>query len=217
MRRPLTVANNISGPAPGNGACSLLNIVQAKPFERSDRSSPTRACSIGVSGKPFQNVSVKARVHLPLSEQRGAQAVEFALMLPFMILIIFAVLDFGFLAYDKMIITNASREAVRKSVVLTGSAWSTAAISQTACNYMKNTLISTATGTRKSDCSGGAAVDPVITVTPSTTPAFGEPVTVSISYSVKGFTLGTWYLLGTGPNTVGSAITLNSTTAMNHE
>ena len=217
MRRSSTVANNISGSAPSNGAYALLNIVQSESFEYFGRSSKTKACSICVRTRSFRNASVHVRQHLRLSKQRGAQAVEFALMLPFMILIIFAVLDFGFLAYDKMIITNASREAVRKSVVLTGSAWSTAAISQTACNYMKNTLISTATGTRKSDCSGGAAVDPVITVTPSNTPAFGDPVTVSISYSVQGFTLGSWYLLGTGPNTVGSAITLNSTTAMNHE
>ena len=43
-------------------------------------------------------------------KQKGAQAVEFALVLPFFILILFLVLDFGMLVYNKAIITNASRE-----------------------------------------------------------------------------------------------------------
>lgn len=147
--------------------------------------------------------------------QKGAQAVEFALVLPFMILIMFAVLDFGILVYNKAIITNASREATRRGIILSAVAWNPALIKQVACNYAKNSLITVSSGTRNDTCTGTA--DPTIVVTPAAAPAFGTPVNVNISYAVKGFSLGTWWSLGTGPTTIGSAITLTASTQMNHE
>lgn len=152
---------------------------------------------------------------MKLHRQRGAQAVEFALALPFLILILFAVLDFGIIAYDKAILTNATREAARKGVILTAATWDASAIKQTACNYARSALITVSTGTRAADCTGTA--DPVITVSPATAPAFGDPITVSISFPVQGFSLGTWWSLGSGANTVGSALTLTSSTQMAHE
>lgn len=148
-------------------------------------------------------------------KQKGAQAVEFALALPFFILILFAVLDFGLLVYNKAIITNASREAARRGIVLSAAAWNAANIKQVACNYAKSAVITVSTATRAADCSGAA--DPVITVTPAATPAFNTPVVVTVSYAVRGFSLGTWWSLGTGTTSIGSAITLVSSTEMNHE
>lgn len=150
------------------------------------------------------------------NRQQGAQAVEFALVLPFLILIIFAVLDFGILVYNKAIITNASREGVRRGVVLTGANWATtsAAISTAACNYARTALITVSAGTRTATCTGTA--DPIISVTPAVAPAFNEPITVTITYQVRGFSLGTWWGLGTGTS-VGSPITLVATTQMNRE
>jgi Flp pilus assembly protein TadG len=148
------------------------------------------------------------------TKQTGAQAIEFALVLPFLILIIFAVLDFGILVYNKAIITNASREAVRHGVILTGAAWNPASVAQRACNYASSALITVSTGTRTATCTGTA--DPVINVTPIAAPAFNDPVTVTVSYQVRGFSLGTWWGLGTGTS-VGSPITLTASTQMNHE
>lgn len=149
--------------------------------------------------------------------QRGSQAVEFALVLPFMILVIFAVLDFFFIVYDKAVITNASREAVRRGIILSASAWDPSAIKQVACNYARGMLVSAGAKNTASDCSG--ANDPVVTVSPgaSSPPAFNTPVTVTVSYTVRGFSLGTWWNLGTGPSSVGSPFTLTATTQMNHE
>ena len=158
--------------------------------------------------------------------QKGAQAVEFALVLPFVILIMFAVLDFGILVYDKAIITNASREAARRGVILSGATWDAAAIKTVACNFAKSSLITVSSGTRNTSCTGTA--DPVINIysgatancpapTGASTPAFRDPVAVTISYAVKGFSLGTWWSLGTGTTAIGSAITLTSCTQMNHE
>ena len=158
-------------------------------------------------------------------KQKGAQAVEFALVLPFFILILFAVLDFGILVYNKAIITNASREGARSGVVLSAATWSPAAVRQTACNYARNTLITVRSGTTTTACTG--TKDPVITVysgpsatcpSPSgaTAPDFGVPVALTISYPFSGFSLGSWWSLGTGTS-VGSSIKLTACTQMVHE
>ncbi|MGZ5181061.1 MAG: TadE/TadG family type IV pilus assembly protein [Ramlibacter sp.] len=148
-------------------------------------------------------------------QQSGSQAVEFALVLPFMILIIFAVLDFAFLAYNKAVITNASREGARRASVLTTATWSTATVAQVACNYARNALIHVGTGTSTTTCSGTA--DPVISVTPASTPTFASPITVTVQYTSTGFSMGSWFNLGTGPSHIGSPITLTATTQMLHE
>jgi Flp pilus assembly protein TadG len=152
-----------------------------------------------------------------IATQRGSQAVEFALVLPFMIVIIYAVLDFFFLAYNKAVITNASREAVRRAIILSASAWDPAAIKQVACNYVRNTVISVGAGGTAADCSG--STDPVIAVSPdaSSPPTFNTPVTVTVNYTVRGFSLGTWWNLGTGPSYIGAPLTLTASTQMNHE
>ncbi|MES2977142.1 MAG: TadE/TadG family type IV pilus assembly protein [Pseudomonadota bacterium] len=160
------------------------------------------------------------------NSQTGAQAVEFALVLPFLILIIFAVFDFGILVYNKAIITNASREGARQGIVLSAATWNPDTIKQAACNYAKSAVITVSNGTKTATCSGTA--DPVINVysgstancpAPSgaATPAFGDPVALTVSYSVSGFTLGSLYSLGTDANSIGSAIALTACTQMVHE
>lgn len=48
--------------------------------------------------------------------QRGAAAVELALVLPVLLLVIGGVVDFGRALYTKVIITNAAREGARAAV-----------------------------------------------------------------------------------------------------
>ena len=148
--------------------------------------------------------------------QKGAQVVEFALVLPFMILVIFTVLDFAFLAYNKAVITNASREAARRGITLSAatSTWNND-VRQVACNYARGALITVGAGTSTAGCTG--SVDPTITVSPASAPAFNEPVTVTVSYTVRGFSMGTWWNLGVGPNSVGAPVVLTAQTVMNHE
>jgi len=50
--------------------------------------------------------------------QRGGSMVEFALILPLLIIILFGIIEFGIIMYDKAIVTNASREGARAGVVL---------------------------------------------------------------------------------------------------
>ena len=51
--------------------------------------------------------------------QKGAALVEFALVLPMLLLILFGIIEFSILLYDKAVITNASREAARAGIVYT--------------------------------------------------------------------------------------------------
>jgi hypothetical protein len=52
-----------------------------------------------------------------LKEQKGASLVEFAIILSLLITIIFGIIEFGLLLYDKGIITHAAREGARVGVV----------------------------------------------------------------------------------------------------
>lgn len=52
------------------------------------------------------------------NNQSGAAAVEFALILPVMLLFIFGIIEFGLFLYDKQVLTNACREGARVGVVV---------------------------------------------------------------------------------------------------
>jgi Flp pilus assembly protein TadG len=49
-------------------------------------------------------------------DDRGATIVEFAIVLPVLLLLIFGTIEFGLLIYNKQILTNASREGARAGV-----------------------------------------------------------------------------------------------------
>lgn len=49
--------------------------------------------------------------------QKGASAVEFAIVLPLLIVLVFGIIEFSVALYDKAMITNASREGARAGIV----------------------------------------------------------------------------------------------------
>lgn len=52
-----------------------------------------------------------------LKDSKGTSAVEFALVLPILVLIVFGIIEFSLVLYDKAMITNASREGARAGIV----------------------------------------------------------------------------------------------------
>ena len=52
-----------------------------------------------------------------IKNQRGVAAVEFALILVPLVMLVFGTIEFGTILYDKAVITNASREGARSGVV----------------------------------------------------------------------------------------------------
>ncbi|MHA1221536.1 MAG: TadE/TadG family type IV pilus assembly protein [Candidatus Heimdallarchaeota archaeon] len=75
-------------------------------------------------------------------DQNGATAVEFALILPLLILLIFGIIEFGLLLYDQQILTNACREGARAGVVIRSpSRLSNPEIQTVVKNYAKKYLV----------------------------------------------------------------------------
>jgi Flp pilus assembly protein TadG len=59
---------------------------------------------------------VKSKDHL-CQDMRGAAALEFAIVLPLILLLLFGLIEFGLILYNKQVVTNASREGVRYAIV----------------------------------------------------------------------------------------------------
>jgi Flp pilus assembly protein TadG len=140
-------------------------------------------------------------MRLGQSSQRGVAAVEFALLLPIFLLVVFAIAEFSILFYDKAVITNASREAARAGVVLKSPKPTVAQIQQVALNYAQTYLITF----------GGTSTTPTVTVPSGAGGNFGTPLTVTVSYTYNPLGLGPLLSPITGP------IVLTATTVMSNE
>jgi hypothetical protein len=62
-----------------------------------------------------------SRTKQGMRAEHGAVAVEFAIILPVLLLLVFGIIDFGHAWYMKQIIINASREGARYGTRYTGS------------------------------------------------------------------------------------------------
>lgn len=54
---------------------------------------------------------------MKIQSEKGASAVEFALILPLLVLLVFGIIEFSVMLFDKAVITNASREGARHGIV----------------------------------------------------------------------------------------------------
>ncbi|EIP84996.1 hypothetical protein A33K_18267 [Burkholderia humptydooensis MSMB43] len=127
-------------------------------------------------------------------------ALEFVLVFPFFMLVLFGIVDVSLLLCDKAIITNASREAARAGVVACVPPMTASAISQVALNYAQNNLVT-----------GGTATTPVVAVDQSAGTTSGSPLKVTVTYTYQGLVLGSALSSLTGP------VTLTAITVMNYE
>ncbi len=75
-------------------------------------------------------------------KQRGAAAIEFALVLPLYLLAIDGVMEFSLVLYDQAIVLNAAREAVRAGIVVSDPKLVDAAIAAVAQSYAASYLVS---------------------------------------------------------------------------
>jgi Flp pilus assembly protein TadG len=110
--------------------------------------------------------------------QRGAAAVEFALVLPLLLALVLGVVDLGLAVYTQSVLSNASREGARAGVVLALMRPSSQAISAVVQTYLSNSLGSvnkfgTLTFTPPSPCVDANGI-----------------LTVQMTYSFKGFAMG---------------------------
>ncbi|MHA7679429.1 TadE/TadG family type IV pilus assembly protein [Cupriavidus sp. PET2-C1] len=129
------------------------------------------------------------------SSMSGAAGVEFALVFPLLLLVVFGTIEFGTALYDRAIITNASREAARAGVMLQTTPMTTSAIRTVALNYSQNNLVNF-----------GTATTPTVTVTNlDGNTNTGSRLQVLVSYTFNGLLLGPLLAPLNGPLQINAA------------
>jgi Flp pilus assembly protein TadG len=102
-----------------------------------------------------------------LKREDGAALVEFALLLPLLMMILFGIIEFGLVLYNQEVITNASREGARYGIVI-GSPRPTAGQIQGVVNtYLTNAGLDSGNATVSVAGAQGAS---------------GSDLTVSVAY-----------------------------------
>lgn len=135
-----------------------------------------------------------------LKKQKGVVGLEFALVLPLLLLVVFGIVEFSLALYDKAIISNAAREGARAGIVLTSPRPTTTDITNVVTNYTSSYLITFAADNPT----------PSISVT-NAGGSFGSALSVKVSYTFTGLLLGPLLNPLTGP------INLSSTATMSNE
>jgi Flp pilus assembly protein TadG len=112
---------------------------------------------------------------LNIEGQRGAAAIEFAIVLSVLIVLLFGIIEFSILLYDKAVITNASREGARAGIVFSnGSCLDQAQIAAVVNTYCANNLITF----------DGATTGPITQTNPADgSGVTGNPLTVTVTYN----------------------------------
>lgn len=145
-----------------------------------------------------------------IKNEKGGSLIEFAIISPLLFVILFGIIEFGILLYDKAMITNASREGARLGIVFAPNRITDAEIRQAVKNYCENHLISFGTGSN--------LVDSDITITPpgnrnGLSP--GSSLTVNVQYRFNFLVFSNVIALIGG--NMGDLVTLNSETVMRME
>jgi len=76
--------------------------------------------------------------------EHGAAAVEFALLLPVLLMILFGIIEFGMIMYGREVVTNATREGTRAGIVQGPPKRTEGEIIAIATTYLAGTGVNTA-------------------------------------------------------------------------
>lgn len=97
--------------------------------------------------------------------ERGAAAVEFALILPILLILVGGVIDFGRLYYTQIQLANAARDGVRLAAL--GTTYTTSQIQDRTATAAQPLAVVASTGVTVTACSG-AGTSAVVKVVPQT-------------------------------------------------
>ena len=135
-----------------------------------------------------------------LRSDSGSVALEFVILLPFLIMVLVGIIDGSLILYDKAAITNAARAGARAGTVLKVPPLSTSQIIAITTASAQGSLVT-----------GGNATSPTVTVTQPNGTISGSPLQVAVSYTYQGLLLGSAFSALTDP------IVLKATAVMNYE
>lgn len=144
---------------------------------------------------------------------RGVSAVEFAILLPLLLVIFAGIVDFGLMLYNKAMITNAAREAVRAGIMAREPRATKAKIEEIATDYCYTRPASgprtplTITLIGSSVCTATATV-------PNPIASLVSELTVTVSYTYQGPVVSLMALITGSPLVLGP---MASTATMKYE
>jgi Flp pilus assembly protein TadG len=136
-----------------------------------------------------------------IADERGASAVEFAIILPLLVIFLFGMIEFSIIFYDKAMITNASREGARKGIVFRDPRFTIPEIQGVVANYSSGKMITF-----------GTSAAPVTTVPSGECVNHNDQLIINVTYQYD-FLLIPNFLGGVLPN----SITIEAQTEMRCE
>jgi hypothetical protein len=120
-----------------------------------------------------------ARKDAMLRGEKGGSLIEFAIIAPLLFVILFGIIEFGVLLYDKAMLTNAVREGARAGIVFAKPRLTDGEIIAIVKNYCESHLIS-------------FGVEPVLSISGKDgagimpeTPESGDSITVEATYGFR--------------------------------
>lgn len=149
--------------------------------------------------------SHRARTTAPRSGERGAELVEFALVLPLLLVVFGGIIDFGLLLQRHQVLSNAAREGARIRVL---PGYGTSDVEARVQAYVREGISDPA--------ATPATTVTIVTLTPSTGPSF-DAARVTVSLTESFLVLGPIVNLAGGTWTFGTTITMQANSTMRVE
>lgn len=160
---------------------------------------------------------MSSRGHNGLSwcHDRGQSVVEFALILPILLLVLFGIIEFSLVVYNQAMITNASREGARYGALFNANPsssdpaeraylqYNSTQVTNIVSSYLSNHLITF-----------GSAANPTITFTPAPR---GQTGVVTVNYTYRFLVLSNLLSLVGSKSAGASSINLSATATMRME
>jgi Flp pilus assembly protein TadG len=136
-------------------------------------------------------MAMKAQ-ELRLKKQEGSSLVEFSVLAPLFVVLLFSLVEFGMSIYSKEVITNASREGARLGVVYSTPRKTVSDITTTIQSYLTKSGF---TGTPTISVTGAGGTS-------------GSQLTVNVTYPY------TFQVLPNFVSTLAGSLTMNAKTIM---
>ena len=139
-----------------------------------------------------------------LRRQEGSNLVEFALVLPLLLILVMGIVEVGLVIYDKAVITNAAREGARAGIVFRDPRMQLGEIQTVVQNYANAYLVTF--GTTPAPTVEWLVED----LDNNTVQSSGDRLTVTVRYQYDYLMLGN-FIPGIG------TLNLQSTSVMRYE
>lgn len=120
-----------------------------------------------------------------IKDRKGTSTVEFAIILPLLLVILFGIIEFSLVFYDKAMITNASREGARAGIVFRSDADTGvySPMAQGEISQVVNDYLGTPPNSRLITSTNAPAITTVVpTQCPDLTAAPPRQITVTVTY-----------------------------------